>query len=89
MGGVDLWQNDYEHDDDDNFSIQTMHDKTLEAIIFQWHIASKAPVLSTNLWLPILWRDMTQLADIEQYIAQTFKKKLCLSFLCDVGLLWS
>ncbi|KAG5412298.1 hypothetical protein IGI04_008617 [Brassica rapa subsp. trilocularis] len=29
MGGVDLWQNDYEHDDD-SFSIQSMHDKTLE-----------------------------------------------------------
>ncbi|CAN7046301.1 unnamed protein product [Brassica rapa subsp. trilocularis] len=31
MGGVDLWQNDYEHDDD-SFSIQSMHDKTLEVV---------------------------------------------------------
>uniref|UniRef100_M4EK86 Diacylglycerol kinase accessory domain-containing protein n=1 Tax=Brassica campestris TaxID=3711 RepID=M4EK86_BRACM len=39
MGGVDLWQNDYEHDDD-NFSIQSMHDKTLEVVCVRgaWHL---------------------------------------------------
>uniref|UniRef100_A0A1J3ILA9 Diacylglycerol kinase n=1 Tax=Noccaea caerulescens TaxID=107243 RepID=A0A1J3ILA9_NOCCA len=38
MGGVDLWQNDYEHDD--NFSIQCMHDKTLEVVCVRgaWHL---------------------------------------------------
>lgn len=30
MGGVDLWQNDYEHDDD--FELQSMHDKMLEVV---------------------------------------------------------
>ncbi|PIA47362.1 hypothetical protein AQUCO_01400202v1 [Aquilegia coerulea] len=30
MGGVDLWQNDYDHDDD--FSLQLMHDKMLEVV---------------------------------------------------------
>ncbi|KAF5482297.1 hypothetical protein F2P56_002879 [Juglans regia] len=30
MGGVDLWQNDYEHDND--FSLQSMHDKLLEVV---------------------------------------------------------
>ena len=40
MGGVDLWQNDYEHDDDDSFSIQSMHDKTLEVVCVRgaWHL---------------------------------------------------
>ena len=39
MGGVDLWQNDYEHDDD-SFSIQSMHDKTLEVVCVRgaWHL---------------------------------------------------
>lgn len=38
MGGVDLWQNDYEHDD--NFSIQCMHDKMLEVVCVRgaWHL---------------------------------------------------
>ncbi|XP_028114620.1 diacylglycerol kinase 2-like [Camellia sinensis] len=36
MGGVDLWQNDYEPDDD--FSLQSIHDKTLEA--FLWILIS-------------------------------------------------
>lgn len=38
MGGVDLWQNDYEHDD--NFSHQYMHDKTLEVVCVtgSWHL---------------------------------------------------
>jgi len=30
MGGVDLWQNDSEHDD--NFNRQSMHDKMLEVV---------------------------------------------------------
>ncbi|CAA7396600.1 unnamed protein product [Spirodela intermedia] len=30
MGGVDLWQNDYDHDDD--FGLQSMHDKALEIV---------------------------------------------------------
>ncbi|KAL8171767.1 hypothetical protein V2J09_023571 [Rumex salicifolius] len=30
MGGVNLWQNDYDHDDD--FSLQSMHDKMLEIV---------------------------------------------------------
>ncbi|EHA8586685.1 putative Diacylglycerol kinase 1 [Cocos nucifera] len=36
--GVDLWQNDYEHDDD--FSLQSMHDKTLEVVCISgtWHL---------------------------------------------------
>ncbi|RZS25054.1 hypothetical protein BHM03_00058201, partial [Ensete ventricosum] len=39
MGGVDLWQNDYEHDDDD-FDMQSMHDKTLEVVCISgaWHL---------------------------------------------------
>ncbi|KAI4336481.1 hypothetical protein L6164_015003 [Bauhinia variegata] len=38
MGGVDLWQNDYEHDDD--FSLQSMHDKLLEVVCVcgAWHL---------------------------------------------------
>jgi diacylglycerol kinase (ATP) len=39
MGGVDLWQNDYERDDDD-FSLQSMHDKMLEVVCVcgAWHL---------------------------------------------------
>ncbi|ONK77299.1 uncharacterized protein A4U43_C02F5110 [Asparagus officinalis] len=38
MGGVELWQNDYEHDDD--FGLQSMHDKTLEVVCISgtWHL---------------------------------------------------
>lgn len=38
MGGVDLWQNDNEHDDD--FSLQSMHDQTLEVVCISgtWHL---------------------------------------------------
>ncbi|XP_077252945.1 diacylglycerol kinase 2 [Tasmannia lanceolata] len=38
MGGVDLWQNDYEHDDD--FELQSMHDKVLEVVCIcgTWHL---------------------------------------------------
>lgn len=38
MGGVDLWQNDSEHDDD--FSPQSMHDKVLEVVCVcgAWHL---------------------------------------------------
>ncbi|KAI4343493.1 hypothetical protein L6164_010834 [Bauhinia variegata] len=38
MGGVDLWQNDYEHDDD--FCLQSMHDKMLEVVCVcgAWHL---------------------------------------------------
>ncbi|CAM8956875.1 unnamed protein product [Rhodiola kirilowii] len=38
MGGVDLWQNDYEHDDD--FELQSMHDKMLEVVCVSgaWHL---------------------------------------------------
>lgn len=38
MGGVDLWQNDNEHDDD--FRLQTMHDKLLEVVCVcgAWHL---------------------------------------------------
>lgn len=38
MGGVDLWQNEYEHDD--NFSIQCRHDKMLEVVCISgaWHL---------------------------------------------------
>ncbi|KAL5704331.1 diacylglycerol kinase (ATP) [Ranunculus cassubicifolius] len=38
MGGVDLWQNDYDHDDD--FNLQSMHDKTLEVVCVSgaWHL---------------------------------------------------
>ncbi|CAO2836558.1 unnamed protein product [Amaranthus hypochondriacus] len=38
MGGVDLWQNDCEHDDD--FNRQSMHDKLLEVVCVSgaWHL---------------------------------------------------
>ncbi|XAR73136.1 Diacylglycerol kinase [Bertholletia excelsa] len=38
MGGVDLWQNDYEHDDD--YNLQSMHDKMLEVVCISgaWHL---------------------------------------------------
>lgn len=38
MGGVDLWQNEYEHDDD--FSLQSIHDKKLEVVCVSgaWHL---------------------------------------------------
>ncbi|XP_059317403.1 diacylglycerol kinase 2 [Lycium ferocissimum] len=38
MGGVDLWQNDFEHDDD--FNDQSMHDKILEVVSVSgaWHL---------------------------------------------------
>ena len=38
MGGVDLWQNDYEHDDD--FSLQSMQDKMVEVVSVcgAWHL---------------------------------------------------
>ncbi|KAI5316995.1 hypothetical protein L3X38_036702 [Prunus dulcis] len=38
MGGVNLWQNDIEHDDD--FSLQSMHDKMLEVVCVcgAWHL---------------------------------------------------
>ncbi|ERN20187.1 diacylglycerol kinase 2 isoform X1 [Amborella trichopoda] len=38
MGGVDLWQNDYEHGDD--FDMQSMHDKMLEVVCISgtWHL---------------------------------------------------
>lgn len=38
MGGVDLWQNEFEHDDD--FNHQSMHDKRLEVVCVSgaWHL---------------------------------------------------
>lgn len=38
MGGVDLWQNDYDHDDE--FLNQSMHDKMLEVVCVSgaWHL---------------------------------------------------
>jgi hypothetical protein len=38
MGGVDLWQNDNDHDD--GFSSQSMHDKMLEIVCISgtWHL---------------------------------------------------
>lgn len=38
MGGVDLWQNDSDHDDD--FSLQSIHDKMLEVVCISgtWHL---------------------------------------------------
>mgnify|MGYP002776947863 FL=1 len=38
MGGVDLWQNEEEHDDE--FDSQSMHDKVLEVvgICGTWHL---------------------------------------------------
>ncbi|KAL2504680.1 Diacylglycerol kinase 2 [Abeliophyllum distichum] len=38
MGGVDLWQNDYDHDD--NFNHQYIHDKMLEVVCVSgsWHL---------------------------------------------------
>lgn len=38
MGGVDLWQNDNDYDDD--FSSQSMHDKMLEVVCISgtWHL---------------------------------------------------
>lgn len=39
MGGVDLWQNDYEHNDD--FELQSMHDEMLEVVCISgtWHLS--------------------------------------------------
>jgi len=38
MGGVDLWQNDNDHDDD--FSLQSIHDQMLEVVCISgtWHL---------------------------------------------------
>ncbi|KAK4790259.1 hypothetical protein SAY86_017563 [Trapa natans] len=38
MGGVDLWQNEYEHDDE--FNLQSMHDEMLEVVCVcgAWHL---------------------------------------------------
>ncbi|KAL8159160.1 hypothetical protein V2J09_000697 [Rumex salicifolius] len=38
MGGVDLWQNEYYHDD--NFNLQSVHDKKLEVVCVSgsWHL---------------------------------------------------
>lgn len=38
MGGVNLWQNEFEHDD--YFSLQSMHDKVLEVVCVcgAWHL---------------------------------------------------
>ncbi|XP_052196934.1 diacylglycerol kinase 2 [Diospyros lotus] len=38
MGGVDLWQNDHDHDDD--FNLQSVHDKMLEVVCVSgaWHL---------------------------------------------------
>ncbi|GAB2218567.1 hypothetical protein Droror1_Dr00001794 [Drosera rotundifolia] len=38
MGGVDLWQNDYDHADD--FNLQLMHDRMLEVVAVSgaWHL---------------------------------------------------
>ena len=38
MGGVDLWQNDCDHDDE--FNRQCMHDKLLEVVCVSgaWHL---------------------------------------------------
>lgn len=38
MGGVNLWQNEFEHDDD--FNDQSMHDKILEVVCVSgaWHL---------------------------------------------------
>lgn len=38
MGGVNLWQNDIEHDDE--FNLQLMHDKMLEVVCVcgAWHL---------------------------------------------------
>lgn len=51
MGGVDLWQNDYEHDD--QFSHQYMHDKMLEVVCISgaWHLGKLQ--VSNILHLPV------------------------------------
>lgn len=38
MGGVDLWQNDNDHNDD--FRLQSIHDKILEVVCISgtWHL---------------------------------------------------
>ncbi|GAB2287212.1 Diacylglycerol kinase 2 [Dionaea muscipula] len=38
MGGIDLWQNDYDHGDD--FNLQSMHDRMLEVVCISgaWHL---------------------------------------------------
>jgi diacylglycerol kinase (ATP) len=38
MGGVDLWQNDNDRDDD--FGLPSIHDKTLEVVCMSgtWHL---------------------------------------------------
>lgn len=51
MGGVDLWQNDYEHDDD--FSLQSMQDKMLEVVSVRgaWHLGKLQVGLSQAMRL--------------------------------------
>lgn len=53
MGGVDLWQNEFEHDDD--FNHQSMHDKILEVVCVSgaWHLG-KLQVWKSFLVLPFL-----------------------------------
>lgn len=53
MGGVDLWQNDYDHDDD--FNDQYMHDKMLEVVCVtgSWHLGKlQVRVFTTSC---VLW----------------------------------
>lgn len=48
MGGVDLWQNDYEYDD--NFNHQYMHDKMLEVVCVtgSWHLGKLQVLISSS-----------------------------------------
>ncbi|XP_034210923.1 diacylglycerol kinase 2-like isoform X2 [Prunus dulcis] len=52
MGGVNLWQNDIEHDDD--FSLQSMHDKMLEVVCVcgAWHLGKLQVVFEVDLSHP-------------------------------------
>lgn len=54
MGGVDLWQNDYEHDD--NFNHQYIHDKMLEVVCVSgsWHLGKLQVRIIFYLFLGLL-----------------------------------
>lgn len=56
MGGVDLWQNDNEHDD--NFNHQCMHDKMLEVVCVtgSWHLGKLQVQNFTLCYVTILLR---------------------------------
>ena len=55
MGGVDLWQNDCEHDD--NFSRQSMHDRKLEVVCVSgaWHLGKLQVLNYLQFSMQLMW----------------------------------